>query len=208
MFVFSFFFFLLLLLLSILIRDFGLKAITIQNPAIQYLHRILASMIFGQENTCNVIYKDLFIIYYALSGKKVNLTPFLLGHFQSTRVRTGGPICVGVLITSIALALNIGTKLAMLELLETLFFDLDYCRSMRLIKNKLDDKYFLMISNREVGGVTLPCVERINVRMSANWSFDLNSPKPNHIEQDAPHTDTQAHTTLAFPDSFAGTSSG
>ncbi|KAI5434898.1 hypothetical protein KIW84_021646 [Lathyrus oleraceus] len=146
----------------------GLKATAIQNLAIRYFHRILASTIFGQENTDNVRSRDLFLIYCALSGKKVNLTSFLLAHFQFTCVQTGGPICVGELITSIALTLNLGTKLGMLELLETPFADLDYCRSMRLIKNKPDSKYSLIISNREVRGVSLPCAARINVRMSAN----------------------------------------
>ncbi|KAI5427382.1 hypothetical protein KIW84_032703 [Lathyrus oleraceus] len=75
----------------------GLKATAIQNPPIQYLHRILASTIFGP-------------------------------------------------ITSIALALNLGTELAMLKPLETPFADLDYCRSMLLIKNKPDSKYFMLIS--------------------------------------------------------------
>lgn len=58
-----------------------------------------------------------------------------------------------------------------------------------------------MISNREVKGVTLSGVARINVRMSANWTFDLNAPEPDnkdgpdHMEQDVPHTDTHTHHT-------------
>lgn len=152
--------------------------------------------------------KDLFLIYYALSGAKLNPTSFLLTHFQSTCVHTGGPICVGGLITSIAFALNLGTELATLELLETPFADLDYCRSMHLIKNKPEGKYFLMISHREVRGVTLPCTAYINVRISDNWTFDLNAPEPDHMDQDALHIGTQAHITPSFPDSFACTSSG
>ncbi|KAI5387281.1 hypothetical protein KIW84_073426 [Lathyrus oleraceus] len=132
----------------------GLKATAIQNPTI----------------------RDLFLIFCALSETKVNPTSFLLGHFQSTSVRIGGPICVGELITSIALALNLGTELSMLEPLETPFANLDYYRSMCLIKNKPDSKYFLTISNQEL----------------------------NHMEQDAPHTGTHAHTAHAFPNSFAG----
>lgn len=141
----------------------GLKSTAIQNPTIRYLHLILASTIFGQENTGNVNSRDVFLIYCALSRTKVNPTPFLLAHFQSTYVQTGGHICVVGLITSMALALNLGTKLATLEPLETLFVDLDYCRRMHLIKNKPDGKYLLMISNREVRGVTLPYTARINV---------------------------------------------
>lgn len=141
----------------------GLKAIPMQNLAIRYLHHILASIIFGRENTGNINSRDLFLIYCALSETKLNPTPFLLAHFQSTSVRTVGPICVGRLITSIALGLNLGTKLATLEPLETPFVDLDYCHSMLFIKNKPDEKYFLMISNREVKGVILPCAARINV---------------------------------------------
>ncbi|KAI5414605.1 hypothetical protein KIW84_040187 [Lathyrus oleraceus] len=191
-----------------MLNNLGLKATTIQNPTIRYLHCILANTIFGRDNTVNVNSKDLFLIYYALSRTKVNPTPFLLTHFQSTCVRTGGLIYVGGLITSITLALNLGMELATLEPLEIPFANLDYCRSMRLIKNKPDSKYSLMISNREVMGVNLPCVVRINMHMSAKWTFDLDAPEPDHMEQDAPHTGTQAHIAPVFLDSFAGTSSG
>ncbi|KAI5388012.1 hypothetical protein KIW84_073922 [Lathyrus oleraceus] len=91
--------------------------------------------------------------------------------------------------------------------------DLDYCRSMRLIKNTPNDKYYLIISNIEVRGVTLPCATRINVRLRANWIFDANAPdpddtiRPDRMEQDAPHTGSHAHITHAFFYSFAGTSS-
>ncbi|KAI5428537.1 hypothetical protein KIW84_033501 [Lathyrus oleraceus] len=79
---------------------------------------------------------------------------------------------------------------------------------MRLIKNKPNGKYFLLITNREVRGVTLPCTACINVRMSTNWTFDLNAPEPDHMEQDTPHTGTHARTAPTFPDSFTSTSSG
>lgn len=60
----------------------------------------------------------------------------------------------------------------------------------------------------------MPCVAHINVRLSTNWILDANAPEPNdnvrpdRMEQDVPHTGTHAYTTHAFPDSFAGTSSG
>ncbi|KAI5441210.1 hypothetical protein KIW84_010604 [Lathyrus oleraceus] len=165
-----------------------LKATAIQNPSIRYLHRIFSRTIFGRENIGNVNSRDLF----------------LSAHFQSTNVRTGGLVYVAGLITSIALALNLGTELATIEPLETPFSNLDYCRSMRLIWNKPDGKYFLMFSNREVRGVTLPCAACIDVRMSANWTFDLNAPELNHMEQDTPHTGTHAYITHVFPNSFAG----
>lgn len=64
----------------------GLKATAIQNPTIRYLHCILASTTFGRENTGNVNFRDLFLIFYALSAMKVNPTPFVLAHLQSTSV--------------------------------------------------------------------------------------------------------------------------
>ena len=90
-------------------------------------------------------FKDLFFIYCALSKTKVIPTPFLLAHLRYASFRVGGPICVRGMITSIALALNLNVKLATLESLETPLADLDYCHNMRLIKKKLDDKYFLMV---------------------------------------------------------------
>ncbi|KAI5401002.1 hypothetical protein KIW84_065730 [Lathyrus oleraceus] len=92
--------------------------------------------------------------------------------------------------------------------------DLDNYRSMHLIKNKPDDKYYLMISNREVRGVNLPCAACINMRLRANWVLDANAPDPDdtirsdYREQDAPQTGTHAYSTHAFLDFFAGTSSG
>ncbi|KAI5430262.1 hypothetical protein KIW84_034733 [Lathyrus oleraceus] len=171
-------------------------------------HKLFKRDILATRYPDNAALRDLGLsdsIHWMLSNL-VNPTPFLFAYFQSTYARTGGPICVGGLITYIALALNLDTELAMLEPLETPFADLDYFRSMRLIKNKPNDKYFLMISNREVRGVTLPCA-LINVRMSANWTFDLTAPEPDHTEQDAPHTGTHAPIAPAFPDSFVGTSS-
>lgn len=85
---------------------------------------------------------------------------------------------------------------------------------MRLIKNKPNGKYYLMISNRKVRGVTLSYAARINMRLSTNWNFDALAPdpddtiRPDRMEQDAPQTGTHAHTTHVFPDSFVGTSSG
>lgn len=49
---------------------------------------------------------------------------------------------------------------------------------MRLIKNEPEGKYYLMISNKEVKGFTLTCVARLNVKLSANWNFDANTPDP------------------------------
>ncbi|KAI5429770.1 hypothetical protein KIW84_034385 [Lathyrus oleraceus] len=143
------------------------KGIDGENQRSRY-HKLFKRDVLATRYPDNADLRDLGLsnsVHWMLNnlGIKVNPIPFLLAHFQSTCVRTGGPICVGGLITTIALALNLGTELATLEPLETPFVDLDYCRSMRLIKNKPDDKYFLMISNREVRGVTLPHAARINV---------------------------------------------
>ena len=43
----------------------GLRATTIHNPAIRYLHRILTNTIFGRENTTNVNSKELFLMQCA-----------------------------------------------------------------------------------------------------------------------------------------------
>ena len=137
---------------------------------------------------------------------------FLLANLQSASGRVGGPICVGRLITSIDLALNLCIKLVAREPLEMPFVDLNYCHSMCLIKNKPDDKYFLVVSNREVRSVTLPSIEHTNVRVRANWLYDVNAPAPDanirtvHMERDAPETSTYAHTAHDFTDSFVGTS--
>ncbi|KAI5440122.1 hypothetical protein KIW84_025465 [Lathyrus oleraceus] len=173
-------------------------------------HKLFTRDVLATRYLGNATLRDLGLsdsVHWMLNNL-VNPTLFLLAPFRSTCARTGCPICVRGLIISIDLALNLGTELAKLESLETLFADLDYCRSMRLMKNKPDDKYFLIISNLEVMRVTLPCVARINVRMSANWTFDITAPEPDNMDQDAPYIGTHAHTAPAFPDSFPGTSFG
>ena len=139
----------------------GLKATTIQNPAIRYLHRILSSTIFCRENTGNLNSKDLFFIHCALNQISVDPTPFLLTHLISVANRVTGSICVGGIITAIANALELEPALELADTLLCLFVDLDFCKNMRLVKTLPNGKYHVMIRTREILDFTLPNPSRI-----------------------------------------------
>ncbi|KAI5446034.1 hypothetical protein KIW84_014034 [Lathyrus oleraceus] len=149
----------------------------------------------------------------------------MLAHLQSVSVRGSSPICIGGLITSITRALNLNDELATLAPLDTPFLDLDACRSTRLINNKQDGRYHLMVGNRAVNSIILPNSACTNMQDRNNWSYNLNALEPGHniniqgnegnstdddindMEHDAPAPPTHPHTTHGTTDTFAGTSS-
>lgn len=93
---------------------------------------------------------------------------------QAVRTAKKGNITFGVLITSIAHALDLHAELATLDPLHMLSLDIDVCRHMRLIKNMSDERFSLMIANRVVPSIILLCLNRTDVRLKANWTYNLN----------------------------------
>lgn len=138
-------------------------------------------------------------------------------------LRGSSPICIGALITSITRALNLNDELATLEPLNTPFLDLDACRSMRLIKNRQDGRYHLMVGNRAVNSIILPNSACTNVQDRNNWSYNLNALEPGHnikiqgnegnstnddideMEHDAPEPPIDPHTTHDITKKFTCT---
>lgn len=114
----------------------GLKSTYIHNPSIRYLHRILAYTIFGRENNGKVNSKELYFLHCALAVAQVNPTPLMLSHMKSVAHRTTCVICIGGLITFLALAMNLHAELATLVPLPTPFLDKDACHGMCMISNK------------------------------------------------------------------------
>lgn len=78
------------------------------------------------------------------------------------------------MITSIAHAIGLDAELATLDPLPTPSLDIVAFHHMRLIKNMRDAKYSLMISNKEVPSVVLPCLDRTNMQNRENWIYNLN----------------------------------
>lgn len=68
-----------------------------------------------------------------------------------------GSISSGGVITSIVRALGLKRELATLDPLLIPSLDIDVFRHMRLIKNMRDVRYSLMIGNKEVPSIILPC---------------------------------------------------
>lgn len=114
----------------------GNKTTQIHNLAVCYFRQILAHTIYGRDNESRINCKELFYIY---------------------------SISFGGVITSIARSLGLDMKLSTLDPLPMLSLDIDACRHMQLIKNMRDEIYSLMIGNKEVPSIVLPCPNRTDV---------------------------------------------
>ena len=91
----------------------GLFASSIHNPSIRYFHHILFNTIFRRENNNKVNSKELFFLHCIFTPSwKINASAFLLEHIQSVCARGTTHLCIRGLVTSIALSLNLGDKLA------------------------------------------------------------------------------------------------
>ncbi|KAI5425223.1 hypothetical protein KIW84_031141 [Lathyrus oleraceus] len=113
-----------------------LKSTCIHNIVIHDLHLILAYTFFGRENNGKVNSKELYFMHYALAPSRVNPTPFMLVLMQFVAHRTTCVICIGGLVTSLALAMNLYAELATLVPFSTPFLDKDACHNMRMISNR------------------------------------------------------------------------
>lgn len=158
----------------------GLKSSHIHSPAIRYVHRILANIIFGRINNGMVNSKELFFLHTAFAPTRVNATPFMLAHLKLLCVRGTTHFCIGGLVTSIARALGLDSELATLQPLPTPSLDIDSCRAQHLIKAKKDNIYSLMVGNLKIRSIILPCHTCTNVRNRNNWLYDLTAPELSH----------------------------
>lgn len=124
---------------------------------------MLVHTIFCRENKSRINVNKLFYIHSVFEHTRVNSAPFLLSHMQAGCTAKKGHIEFGGLITSIARSLDLHAELATLDPLHMLFLDIDVCRHMRLIKNMSDERFSLMIANRVVPNIILPCLNHIDV---------------------------------------------
>ncbi|KAI5432053.1 hypothetical protein KIW84_035983 [Lathyrus oleraceus] len=156
----------------------------IHNPTIRYFIRILQNTVFGRPNNSKVNAKELFFLECVFEpNAKVNAASFLFHHIRTLYARGRQPFVIGGLNTTIALGLNLGDRLQTLESLPPLFMDISYCRSSRLIKNRVGGKYYLMVNNQAVPSVVLPNIALTDVTNPNRHLYDLNAPEatePSH----------------------------
>lgn len=143
----------------------GNNTTQIHNPTIHYFRQMLTHTIFGRENKIRTNIKELFYIHSIFEHTWVNSTSFLLAHMQVICTVKKRHIAFEGLITSIARALDLHRELNMLDPLPMLSLDIDVYRHMRLIKNMRDEMYSLMIANREVASIILPCPNHTDVQV-------------------------------------------
>lgn len=94
-------------------------------------------------------------------------------------MRGSQAFCCRGIITSIALGLNLGDRLANLPALQEEFLDIDYYRASHLIKSSDNGKYHPVVRNKVVRSITMPNRNRTDPRDMANWIFDLDAPDAN-----------------------------
>ncbi|KAI5436627.1 hypothetical protein KIW84_022948 [Lathyrus oleraceus] len=128
----------------------ALNATYIHNPAIRYFYRVLGHTVFGRVNNHKVNSKELLFLHCVFTPVAFNATPFLLANIQAACVRGNTVFYFGGNITSIALGLNLGDRLANLPALSAEFLNIDYCRSSHLIKVRDDERYHLVVRNKIV----------------------------------------------------------
>ncbi|KAI5403248.1 hypothetical protein KIW84_050721 [Lathyrus oleraceus] len=169
----------------------------IHNPTIRYFIRILQNTVFGRPNNSKVNAKELFFLECVFKpNAKVNAASFLFHHIRTLCARGRQPFVIGGLITTIALGLNLGDRLQTLESLPPLFMDISYCRSSRLIKNRVGGKYYLMVNNQAVPSVVLPNIALTDVTNPNHHLYDLNAPEatdPSHANPSTDEFDEMEH---------------
>ena len=136
---------------------------------------MLACTIFGWENPNKVNAKELLFLQGCLTNRRINSVPFMLAHMTAVLKKTG-TIAFGGLITSIARALNLDTKIATLAPLPLRIINLKFLKDMKLCQNRKDGGYGLMVHGVAIPSVVLPCTRRTDVRMERNWTYDLSAP--------------------------------
>ncbi|KAI5422808.1 hypothetical protein KIW84_046004 [Lathyrus oleraceus] len=152
---------------------------------------LLHARIPPTSNWNTVLVFDLFkkISCVFESDTKVNAASFLFHHIRTLCARGRQPFIIGGLITSIALGLNLGDKLQTLESLPPLSMDISYCRSSRLIKNRVGGGYYLMVNNQAVPSVVLPNTTLTDVTNPDRHLYDLSAPETTEPSQTNQQTD-------------------
>jgi hypothetical protein len=168
----------------------ALLASHIHNPTIRYFICILQNTVFGRPNNNKVNAKELFFLHCVFAADtQVNAASFLFHHIRTLCARGRQPFVIGGLITTIALGLNLGDRLQNLQSLPPLLMDISYCRSSRLIKNRVGGGYYLMVNNQEVPSVVLPNIALKDVTNPNRHIYDLNAPEATEPTQANPPSD-------------------
>lgn len=117
----------------------------IHNPTIRYFFRVLSNSIFRRMNNNKVNSKELFFMHcICIHGWKINASTFILQHIEALCARGTTSFCIGGLVPSIEIALDLGGRLKNLASLPPLFMDIDKFHTDRLTKNREAGKYNLM----------------------------------------------------------------
>jgi hypothetical protein len=159
------------------------KSSQIFNPVLRYVHKVMASSVFGRTETPgSVRLADLFVLYCMLHRIHFNTAAFLANHFH-TVARSTADIAVGGIITSIAYALGLHEKIHELEPVQTTLtcghtIDLSVLTRMGMLKPGTDDHYPLVFSRFKDITLTLPNPTFTSVRNRNNWKYDMTQPFP------------------------------
>lgn len=126
------------------------KASSIHNPVFRYIHRVMASTIFGRGEAGGVKVAELFILWAMVNGHPVNTCYYLINHLASIAEHGTGLTVVGGLISNIAGKFGLDDRTVGLKAVEgNMGIDLVLCANMQMIrpiKRGSETRYYLSIS--------------------------------------------------------------
>ncbi|KAL6509126.1 hypothetical protein OROGR_023233 [Orobanche gracilis] len=126
------------------------KGSSLRNPVLRYIHRVIACTIFGRKETGPISVREVYLIAHLLDGTTPATGAVIANHFEDVATREKGDICIGGMITPIALHYDVdleemtplaGNKLISIPVLKSMNM-LDY--ETRLIFLQNDGDHFLL----------------------------------------------------------------
>jgi hypothetical protein len=190
----------------------GNTTTSIHNPALRYVRQVLACTIFCCANSSKVNSKEFFYLFAILNQQKINHVPFMFAHMRTIANVKRGAITLGGLITTLTCIIGLEDRIQNLESLPPEFIDLDMAKSMHLVKERYDDRFYLMINNQVFPSIILPDPNKMDICNHANLCYEdptVPSQAPTHIRGNvaAGGGTTFVPPAQIFSNHFAGSSS-
>jgi hypothetical protein len=147
----------------------------IHNPAIRYLHMIIAYTFLGKPvNDQSVTREELFIMFCGSQNRPINAAAFFLDNLANFTQDPTRQIGIGGFVTILARALDLHTPLSQIVLSVSVeSMGIHFCFNNHMIGNLGPDAFQLLIDFQPIHEFFLPNNERTSVHDKKNWLYDL-----------------------------------